>query len=66
MIRGWLHIIADGEGVQFVNNLTVNKEQRFPDIEFVDFEEKLGRRDQFHGLCRGRNFTRATGDIGEY
>lgn len=33
----WLHVIADGEGVDFVNNLTVNKEQRFPDIEFVDF-----------------------------
>jgi TolB protein len=37
---GWLHLIADAEGVQLVNNLTVNKEQRFPDIEFVDFEEK--------------------------
>ncbi|HTQ97103.1 MAG TPA: CehA/McbA family metallohydrolase, partial [Candidatus Acidoferrum sp.] len=37
---GWLHLIADAEGVQVVNNLTVNKEQRFPDIEFVDFEEK--------------------------
>jgi len=33
----WLHVIADAEGVQFVHNLTVNKEQRFPDIEFVDF-----------------------------
>jgi TolB protein len=33
----WLHVIADGEGVDFVTNLTVNKEQRFPDIEFVDF-----------------------------
>ena len=39
---GWLHAIADGEGVQFVNNLTVNKEQRFPDIEFVDFETNFG------------------------
>lgn len=33
----WLRVIADGEGVQFVNNLAVNKEQRFPDIDFVDF-----------------------------
>jgi Tol biopolymer transport system component len=39
---GWLHVIAEGEGVQFVNNLTVNKEQRFPDIEFVDFAENSG------------------------
>ena len=38
---GWLHVIADGEGVTLVNNLTVNKEQRFPDIEFVDFENNL-------------------------
>ena len=38
----WLHVIADGEGVQFVNNLAVNKEQRFPDIEFVDFGGNLG------------------------
>jgi len=38
----WLHVIAEGEGVQFVNNLTVNKEQRFPDIEFVDFGENSG------------------------
>ncbi len=35
--RDWLRVIADGEGVQFVNNLAVNKEQRFPDIDFVDF-----------------------------
>jgi TolB protein len=34
---GWLRVIADGEGIQFVNNLAVNKEQRFPDIDFVDF-----------------------------
>jgi TolB protein len=38
----WLHVIADGEGVQFVNNLAVNKEQRLPDIEFVDFNVNLG------------------------
>jgi Tol biopolymer transport system component len=36
---GWLHVIAESEGVQFVHNLAVNKEQRFPDIEFVDFGE---------------------------
>jgi TolB protein len=35
--RDWLRTIADGEGVQFVHSLAVNKEQRFPDIEFVDF-----------------------------
>ena len=39
---GRLHVIAEGEGVQFVNNLTVNKEQRIPDIEFVDFGENSG------------------------
>ena len=33
----WLRTIAEGEGVELVNNLAVNKEQRFPDIEFVDF-----------------------------
>jgi TolB protein len=38
----WLHVIADAEGVQFVNNLAVNKEQRFPDIEFVDFSGNRG------------------------
>jgi TolB protein len=38
----WLHVIADSEGVDFVNNLTVNKEQRFPDIEFVDFDVNFG------------------------
>jgi len=39
---GWLHVISDAEGVQLVHNLTVNKEQRFPDIEFVDFGENYG------------------------
>jgi TolB protein len=33
----WLRVIAEAEGIQLVNNLTVNKEQRFPDIDFVDF-----------------------------
>jgi Tol biopolymer transport system component len=28
---------AEGEGVKVVHNLTVNKEQRFPDIGFLDF-----------------------------
>jgi TolB protein len=36
----WLQVMADAEGLQFVHNLTVNKEQRFPDIEFVDFSGK--------------------------
>jgi TolB protein len=39
---GWLHVMADAEGVQFVHNLAVNKEQRFPDIEFVEFAEDFG------------------------
>lgn len=39
---GWLHVIADGEDVQYVHNLAVNKEQRFPDIEYADFEENFG------------------------
>jgi TolB protein len=38
----WLHVMADGEGVQYVHNLTVNKEQRFPDIGFVDFADDSG------------------------
>lgn len=32
-----LREIAAAEGVQSVQQLTVNKEQRFPDIEFLDF-----------------------------
>ncbi len=31
--------IAEDEGVRIVHNLTVNKEQRFPDIEFLGFGE---------------------------
>jgi TolB protein len=51
----WLRTIASGEGVQFVNNLAVNKEQRFPDIEFVDFtansENQSGAR-----IVQGQEF----------
>ena len=43
MIRVWLHAIADGEGVQFVNKLTVNKEQRFPDIAVRGLRNQLRR-----------------------
>ncbi len=32
---------AEGEGVRIVNNLIVNKEQRFPDIESALFNEKI-------------------------
>jgi Tol biopolymer transport system component len=32
---------AAGEGLQFVNNLVVNKEQRFPDIQSAVFSEVL-------------------------
>jgi len=32
---------SEGEGVQVVNNLVVNKEQRFPDIDSRHFEEIL-------------------------
>ena len=52
---GWLHVIADAEGVQFVNNLTVNKEQRFPDIEFVDFGEQKGE-DANSQIVQGQEF----------
>jgi Tol biopolymer transport system component len=51
----WLRTIASGEGVQVVNNLAVNKEQRFPDIEFVDFtansENQSGAR-----IVQGQEF----------
>ncbi len=32
---------AEGEGVRFVNNLVVNKEQRFPDIQSALFKERM-------------------------
>ena len=32
---------AEGEGVRFVNNLVVNKEQRFPDIQSAVFNEVI-------------------------
>jgi TolB protein len=52
---GWLHVIADGEGVQYVHNLAVNKEQRFPDIEFVDFGDDSG--DQTNSqIVQGQEF----------
>ncbi len=34
-----LAAIAEDEGIQVIHNLTVNKEQRFPDIEFLGFGE---------------------------
>jgi TolB protein len=52
---GWLHIIADGEGVQFAHNLAVNKEQRFPDIEFVEFAENPGDEAGSH-IVQGQEF----------
>jgi TolB protein len=51
----WLHVIADGEGVDFVNNLTVNKEQRFPDIEFVDFNVNF-EDEGGSGIVQGQEF----------
>ena len=35
-----MQIVAEAEGVQIVHELTVNKEQRFPDIDFVQFGER--------------------------
>ncbi len=32
---------AEGEGVRFVNNLVVNKEQRFPDVQSAVFNEVI-------------------------
>ena len=52
---GWLHVIADGEGVQYVHNLAVNKEQRFPDIGFVDFEDDSGDETNSH-IVQGQEF----------
>jgi TolB protein len=52
---GWLHNIADAEGVQFVHNLTVNKEQRFPDIGFVNFEDDSAD-DPFSNIIQGQEF----------
>jgi TolB protein len=51
----WLHVIADAEDVRFVHNLTVNKEQRFPDIEFVDFNENTGE-DSGSSIIQGQEF----------
>ena len=39
-----VQLIADAEGVQIVHELTVNKEQRFPDIDFVKFGETLEQK----------------------
>jgi hypothetical protein len=52
----WLHVIADGEGVDFVNNLTVNKEQRFPDIEFVDFNVNFEEDGGGSAIVQGQEF----------
>ncbi|HXX15857.1 MAG TPA: CehA/McbA family metallohydrolase [Candidatus Eremiobacteraceae bacterium] len=51
----WLHVIADAEDVRFVHNLTVNKEQRLPDIEFVDFNENSGE-DSGSSIIQGQEF----------
>ncbi len=51
----WLRVIADGEGVQYVNNLAVNKEQRFPDIEFVNFGEN-GEEQASPQIIQGQEF----------
>jgi TolB protein len=37
--RSVLYRQAEGEGIRFVNNLVVNKEQRFPDIQSAVFGE---------------------------
>lgn len=39
-----LQLVAEAEGVEIVHELTVNKEQRFPDIDFVKFGEALEQK----------------------
>jgi len=34
-----LRELGESEGLQVINELTVNKEQRFPDVQFVDFKK---------------------------
>jgi TolB protein len=50
---------AEAEGLQAIHQLTVNKEQRFPDIEFVNFDlgatEQKSRERQWQ-LVQGQEF----------
>jgi Tol biopolymer transport system component len=47
--------IAENEGIKVVHNLTVNKEQRFPDVEFLDLpESRCGNPDVL--IAQGQEF----------
>jgi Tol biopolymer transport system component len=47
---------AEGEGVRIVNNLVVNKEQRFPDIESALFGEIIKRFSEYAIELPGQEF----------
>ncbi|HEY2458353.1 MAG TPA: CehA/McbA family metallohydrolase, partial [Candidatus Acidoferrum sp.] len=53
--------IGEAEGLKFTNELTVNKEQRFPDIQFLNFSDatslaSTGMQDQGNVLIQGQEF----------
>jgi len=54
--RGFLLERAEGEDVQIVNNLVVNKEQRFPDIDSQRFDEILKYVVPEVGVVLGQEF----------
>jgi Tol biopolymer transport system component len=47
---------AEGEGVRIVNNLVVNKEQRFPDIESAAFDESSKYSSEDATIVLGQEF----------
>jgi len=47
---------AEGEGVRFVNNLVVNKEQRFPDIQSAVFNEVIKYFSESAAINLGQEF----------
>jgi Tol biopolymer transport system component len=47
---------AEGEGVRIVNNLVVNKEQRFPDIQSALFGESIKRFSEYAIELPGQEF----------
>jgi TolB protein len=47
---------AEGEGLDIVNNLVVNKEQRFPDYQPADVLDSSNGRDPDHQVIDGQEF----------
>ncbi|MGB9465392.1 MAG: CehA/McbA family metallohydrolase, partial [Candidatus Acidiferrum sp.] len=47
---------AEGEGVRFANNLVVNKEQRFPDIQSALFNERIKYFSESAEVVLGQEF----------